>query len=259
MSGSNDGSGSWSSRFLKVASAAAATAAVAGGLYAILSSSTSASSEMEVPFGSARPESNTKRQQESFYEHEETEDDEESEEADNGKWKKPESGWVKLNVDGSRIHEEPASAGCGGVIRDEWGTWCVGFDQKLDPNICRQAHYTELQAILTGLKVAREDMINVEKLVVESDSEPAVNMVKSRLGYKYHRPEYKVVQDINRLLKDPKWLARLDYVPRKANRVANYLAKRVCKLSSPHDHHHFSKYPCPPDYDCKKIFLEDNN
>lgn len=202
---------------------------------------------------------NTKRQQESFDEHEETEDDEESEEADNGKWKKPESGWVKLNVDGSRIHEEPASAGCGGVIRDEWGTWCVGFDQKLDPNICRQAHYTELQAILTGLKVAREDMINVEKLVVESDSEPAVNMVKSRLGYKYHRPEYKVVQDINRLLKDPKWLARLDYVPRKANRVANYLAKRVCKPSSPHDHHHFSKYPCPPDYDCEKIFLEDNN
>lgn len=54
MSGSKDGEGSsWTSRFLKVASAAAATAVVAGGIYAALSSS-SANSEHEAAFGARR-------------------------------------------------------------------------------------------------------------------------------------------------------------------------------------------------------------
>ena len=36
------------------------------------------------------------------------------------RWEKPNSGWVKLNMDGS-ANTSMRSAGGGGLIRDEWG------------------------------------------------------------------------------------------------------------------------------------------
>nr|KYP69787.1 Putative ribonuclease H protein At1g65750 family [Cajanus cajan] len=137
------------------------------------------------------------------------------------KWKKPEIGWVKVNVDGSRDHEGP------GVVRDACGTWLIGFFQELDPT--NKPHETELQAILTGLELALK--MNFDKVVVESDSEPAVRMVKSELGSN-QRPEYEVVQRIKNLILDHKWQVMVAYVPRNANRLADKLANDARKLSS---------------------------
>nr|KYP69785.1 Putative ribonuclease H protein At1g65750 family [Cajanus cajan] len=165
------------------------------------------------------------------------------------KWKKPEIGWVKVNVDGSRDQYEAPTAGCGGVVRDAWGTWLIGFSQKLDPK--NKPHQTELEAILKGLKLALK--MNFDKVVVESDCESAVRMVESGLGYKFQRPEYEVVQSIKNLILDHEWQVEVVYVPRNANRLANKLAKDARELSS----YEPCNYLSVPD-NCKQLFLEDN-
>ncbi|KAK7307034.1 hypothetical protein VNO77_39734 [Canavalia gladiata] len=241
MSGGNeDGGGGWGSRFLKGASVVAASAAVAGGLYALLSSSASANSHQELPFGGRRelkqgddaaPSSRLR------------------EASSQVGWTKPEIGWVKLNVDGSRDHSGP-SAGCGGVLRNASGTWCNAFALKLDP--IYEAHETELQAILVGLE--RAFKMNVEKLIVESDNESMVNMVENDgLKFKNHRPEYGVVERIRELRFDPNWQVKLVSINKSANRVAHRLANKARTLSSDV----LQIYATPPDKDCELLHLED--
>jgi hypothetical protein len=41
-------------------------------------------------------------------------------------WKRPENGWIKCNTDGAVIAQNH-QAGCGGVFRDESGSWMRGF------------------------------------------------------------------------------------------------------------------------------------
>ncbi|CAN0857472.1 hypothetical protein LINGRAHAP2_LOCUS6758 [Linum grandiflorum] len=41
-------------------------------------------------------------------------------------WQKPQPGWIKINVDGSR-NEGLNSAAFGGVLRDKDGGWIVGL------------------------------------------------------------------------------------------------------------------------------------
>lgn len=223
---------------MKVANAAAATAAVAGGLYAILSSSTSASSEMEVPFGSARRESK------------ERDDGGSGSHPREGattvsRWKKPEIGWVKLNVDGSRDPYKSSSAGCGGVLRDASAKWLRGFAKKLNPTYA--VHQTELEAILTGLKVASE--MNVKKLIVESDSDSVVSMVEN--GVKPNHPDYDVVELIRTKRRRFDWEVRFVSVSNKANRVADRLANYARKLACDDE-----EYLRPP-ANCYQLLLED--
>ncbi|KAL2349110.1 hypothetical protein Fmac_003110 [Flemingia macrophylla] len=242
MSGGNDGNGSsWGSRFLKVAGAAAATAAVAAGVISLLSSPAAA----EAPF--AAPRDGPQAHPDDHNTPNNSSDPEELTE----RWKKPEIGWVKVNVDGGRDHDEP-SAGSGGVVRDEHGEWLLGFARKLDPNI-NNAHETELEAILTGLELAWKR--NYEKVVVESDCEPALSMVKKGLVHKLQRREHEVVECIRKLLFAPKWQVKLVYVDRSANRVANRLSKVARQLPSLQ----LIVYPSPPDPICNKFILEDKN
>lgn len=42
----------------------------------------------------------------------------------------PNLGWVKLNMDEFAI-TSTGSAGGGGLIRDEWGNWILGFSRKI--------------------------------------------------------------------------------------------------------------------------------
>ncbi|RDX88431.1 putative ribonuclease H protein, partial [Mucuna pruriens] len=229
MSGGNDGGGSWGSRFLKVASIAAATAAAAGGLYALLSSSASANSEVEVPFGAQRDTPLRVNN-----------------EGATARWTKPEITWAKLNVDGSREHFNGPSAGCGGFMRDASGKWLCGFAKKLNPNY--QAHQTELQAIVTGLELAWE--MNVKNLIVMSDSDSVVSMVEN--GVKPNHPDYDVVELIRTKRRHFDWEVRFVSIPNKANRVAHTLANEARKLHS----YDLKVYYDPPSI-CAQLLLED--
>ena len=44
-------------------------------------------------------------------------------------WEKPDPGWIKLNTDGSLSGSVGTAAG-GGLIRDEFGNWVIGFSRK---------------------------------------------------------------------------------------------------------------------------------
>ncbi|KAK4578315.1 hypothetical protein RGQ29_028437 [Quercus rubra] len=48
------------------------------------------------------------------------------------RWEKPNSGWKKLNTDGSSA-DSLGLAGGGGVVRDEHGSWVLGFARKFGP------------------------------------------------------------------------------------------------------------------------------
>ncbi|RDX57863.1 putative ribonuclease H protein, partial [Mucuna pruriens] len=170
-------------------------------------------------------------------------------ETKNERWTKPAPGWLKLNVDGSYDEQKGHSAGCGGVVRDESGEWLLGFAQRLDPVTC-QSNRTELEAILTGLELAWK-MDRVQKLVVESDNKPAVSMVEK--GVKPNHDDYDVVEDIRELCFDPNWEVRLVTISKKANRVADRLAKDARKLSA----HNLREYLSPPNYNCTQLFLVD--
>ncbi|CAL0315263.1 unnamed protein product [Lupinus luteus] len=236
---SNNGNGNsddegWGSKFLKLASAAAATAAVAGGLIALMSSS----SPQQSPFEASARRVIKEPVDEDNYEAPSLQ----------VRWTKPEWGWVKLNVDGSRDHiGYPPSSGCGGVIRDASGTWLLGFAQKLDP--CYEVHMTEIVAILKGVELAWE--MKVKKLVVESDLESAVSMVEN--GVRANHPQYTIISSIKKLLSDPKWEVKVVHIPREANRVANKLARDSRDLSS----EYMRKYPYPPT-SCSTLVQEDS-
>ena len=44
-------------------------------------------------------------------------------------WEKPDPGWIKLNTDGSSSGSVGIAVG-GGLIRDEFGNWLIGFSRK---------------------------------------------------------------------------------------------------------------------------------
>ncbi|KAK9993617.1 hypothetical protein SO802_023320 [Lithocarpus litseifolius] len=46
------------------------------------------------------------------------------------RWEKPELGWLKLNTDGSSNGVVGTAAG-GGLIRDEFGNWVIGFSRRI--------------------------------------------------------------------------------------------------------------------------------
>ena len=47
------------------------------------------------------------------------------------KWEKANTGWVKLNTNGSADIAAGTTEG-GGLIRDDRGSWIMGFTRKID-------------------------------------------------------------------------------------------------------------------------------
>ncbi|KAI4313564.1 hypothetical protein L6164_026529 [Bauhinia variegata] len=86
-------------------------------------------------------------------------------------WQFPPIGGVKCNVDGSS-RKAQHSAGCGGVYRDGQGKWVNGFARKLGYCSSMKA---EILAIYTGLAEAWR--LGFRNLIIESDSKSAVDLV----------------------------------------------------------------------------------
>ncbi|XP_028782371.1 uncharacterized protein LOC114738478 [Neltuma alba] len=56
-------------------------------------------------------------------------------EARKEKWKPPDPDWIKVNVDGAYTHHSQSMA-CGGVARDDKGTFLVGFTCRMEGEDC---------------------------------------------------------------------------------------------------------------------------
>lgn len=87
-------------------------------------------------------------------------------------WLKPNFNWLKLNVDGAR--QLPSRRiGAGGVLRNHDGCWISGFIASMGIGDVLDA---EAWGMLLGLQMAVS--ITKGKLIVESDSEVLVNLIK---------------------------------------------------------------------------------
>lgn len=89
------------------------------------------------------------------------------------RWEKPISGWVKLNTDGS-ANTSTGSAGGGGLIRDEWGNWILGFSRKI-----RKANsfMAETWALGDGLLLCQ----HFKTLIIELDAKALVDALNNPL------------------------------------------------------------------------------
>ncbi|KAK9035794.1 hypothetical protein V6N11_077823 [Hibiscus sabdariffa] len=90
------------------------------------------------------------------------------------RWTKPPFGWHKLNSDGA-IDGRDGVASCGGLIRDDGGSWLVGFSKRI--GICSILE-AELWGIYEGLLAAWS--IGSQYLLVESYCLEAINLINNR-------------------------------------------------------------------------------
>ncbi|KAL9862399.1 putative RNA-directed DNA polymerase [Arabidopsis thaliana] len=159
-------------------------------------------------------------------------------------WRKPNEGWVKLNMDGAS-HGNPEEATAGGALRDEEGNWNGGF--VLNIGICT-APLAELWGVYYGLYIAWER--RVARLELEVDSEIVVGFLTSGISDS-HPLSFLVRLCYGFLSRD--WLVRVSHVYREANRLADGLANYAFSL--PLGFHSFN---FPPDI-VNPILLEDAN
>ncbi|XP_026419571.1 uncharacterized protein LOC113315517 [Papaver somniferum] len=85
------------------------------------------------------------------------------------RWLPPINDFVKLNVDGSS--NDAGNAGIGGILRGDDGHFLAAFAKLIYRN---SNNVAELWAIRDGMQLARN--IGIQKLLVESDSQYAINL-----------------------------------------------------------------------------------
>ncbi|KAK8502048.1 hypothetical protein V6N12_003397 [Hibiscus sabdariffa] len=89
-------------------------------------------------------------------------------------WTRPPVGWHKLNSDGA-LDSRNGIVSCGGLIRDDRGSWLIGFSKRI--GICSILE-AELWGIYEGLFAAWS--IGSRYLLVESDCLEAINLINNR-------------------------------------------------------------------------------
>ncbi|KAL4388752.1 hypothetical protein GQ457_09G005630 [Hibiscus cannabinus] len=131
------------------------------------------------------------------------------------RWRRPPVGWTKLNCDGAVVPSSGFSS-CGGVIRNEFGGWLIGFSRKL--GICSVIE-AELWGIYEGLLVAWS--LGLNRIIVEVDSADVINLIHQ---YKVGEASLALVPHIVSLIRRS-WTIELSHVSREGNRLADCMAK----------------------------------
>ncbi|KAK0603530.1 hypothetical protein LWI29_005964 [Acer saccharum] len=131
-------------------------------------------------------------------------------------WTAPPPGWVKLNVDGSRISDSGFIA-AGGIIRNERKSWLVGFALNKGSGDVIEA---ELWGIFEGLNLAWK--AGFRKVEVESDSMYAVRLLSNDTPLNH--PLFNIISDCKTILQR-EWTCTLRHTFKECNRTADSLAK----------------------------------
>ncbi|XP_065868718.1 uncharacterized protein [Euphorbia lathyris] len=142
----------------------------------------------------------------------------------NQKWKPPDSGSLKCNIDGA-IFKELGSSGMGAVIRDEVGTFLFCSSSFIPST--KEPRVIEALAIRTSMIwLATMRYTNVE---FESDAKMVVDAIQS---------EKQDISEFGSLIHDCRAILRsnssfkLSFISRLANRAAHLVARQSCSNAS---------------------------
>ncbi|KAF7835253.1 Ribonuclease H protein [Senna tora] len=125
-------------------------------------------------------------------------------------------GWYMLNVDASVSLDNRSIATCGGLIRDNEGLFCMGFNKYLGS--CNALH-AETWGILHGLEVAWN--AGYRRIIVETDSKDVVENISKR-NMEMHQSS-QLVRKVRNLMQR-NWDVKIRHEYREANEVAHRLA-----------------------------------
>ncbi|CAI0399605.1 unnamed protein product [Linum tenue] len=131
-------------------------------------------------------------------------------------WQRPNNGWVKVNVDGSKI-SEPESVAVEGVLRDDSGNWIAGFQRRIGTCDVTAA---ELIAIRDGLSLVW--VFGYRQVVVESDSLVVVQLIRNA-DTRFH-PLAGVIEGWRQYI-DKDWRCKLAHIPRGRNSLVDGMAR----------------------------------
>ncbi|XP_065639085.1 uncharacterized protein LOC136071559 [Quercus suber] len=132
------------------------------------------------------------------------------------KWEKPNTGWVKLNTDGSTDIASGTTGG-GGLIRDDRGSWIMGFTRKISK---ADSFLAETWALRDGLLLCNQHNFNA--VMIELDAKALVDALNN--------PSYTNII-VSSLFDDCRLLAAqipqlsIKHIYREANKCADRLAK----------------------------------
>ncbi|KAF7830019.1 reverse transcriptase [Senna tora] len=129
---------------------------------------------------------------------------------------RPESIWVKVNVDGAVSRDSSERASCGGVVRNHEGHFVLGFNKSLGSCDVLTA---ELWGVRLGLEMAWE--LGLRKVVIELDSLCAHQLIHAQVQELH--PCATLVTAIHQLM-TRNWDVHIHHVLRDANQVADFFA-----------------------------------
>uniref|UniRef100_J3LF08 RNase H type-1 domain-containing protein n=1 Tax=Oryza brachyantha TaxID=4533 RepID=J3LF08_ORYBR len=140
-------------------------------------------------------------------------------------WRKPETGWMKLNFDGSCKHLARA-ASIGGVYRDHEGAFVLGYAERIGTATSSAA---ELAALRRGLELAARN--GWWRVWVEGDSKAVIDAVCNRAKVRPSE-DLRQYREIAALLPLFDGVAA-SHVFRGGNKVAHGFAKLGHKAARP--------------------------
>ena len=132
-------------------------------------------------------------------------------------WNPPRHGWIKVNVDGAFAMN--LGLGCGGLMRNSNGKFIEGF--MFHPTE-GDSFTAELWALILGLKLAWEK--GERRIIVESDALELIQLLEQ--GNTSQHADAELIQEAKSLI-GRQWEIELLHIPRGANSVADFLAKRA--------------------------------
>lgn len=107
---------------------------------------------------------------------------------------------------------------CGGIIRDDKGTFIKGFYCKLGS--CSPL-IAEFRALLHGIEVTK--CLALERVVFETDSTIVVNLIS--ICSSINPQIQSLLGEISVLLQSSSWHTRVQHAFRESNKCADFLAQ----------------------------------
>ena len=128
---------------------------------------------------------------------------------------KPDPGWLKFNTDGS-LNGSVGTAVGGGLIRDEFGNWVIGFSRKIGRT---DSFVAELWALRDDLQLCRQ--LNACAVLMELDAKSLVDALNNS---SYCNSIISPLLDDCKLLMDQTPQVRIKHTYQEANKCADRLA-----------------------------------